>query len=78
MRESGSSKRIETWQIIGALILLITITGLVVWRIRKSSYLAVGWLWFVGSRVVVMHGYCIMLIVCMATDNMSIKQLFLR
>lgn len=43
--------RIDIWQLIGALILMATITGLVLSRIRKSPYLAVGWLWFVGILV---------------------------
>jgi len=41
----------QPWQIIGAIVLLIVITGLVLWRSRKTPYLAVGWFWFVGMLV---------------------------
>jgi tetratricopeptide (TPR) repeat protein len=43
--------RIGIWQITGALILVAVITGLVIWKIRRSPYLAVGWLWFAGTLV---------------------------
>jgi protein O-mannosyl-transferase len=35
----------------GALLLLATITGLVIWQIRRRPYLAVGWFWFLGTLV---------------------------
>ena len=44
-------EQIDTWPIIGALLLLATITGLALWRIRKSPYLIAGWLWFAGILV---------------------------
>ena len=40
--------------VIGAGLALLIITGLVVWRLRanpKQDYLAVGWLWFLGTLV---------------------------
>jgi tetratricopeptide (TPR) repeat protein len=40
---------LPSWQIVVALLLLITITVLVVWRARRQPYLIVGWLWFVGT-----------------------------
>ena len=40
-----------TWQILGAVFLLITVTSIVLWRARKSPYLALGWLWYAGTLV---------------------------
>ena len=34
--------------VLGAGALLAAITGVVIWRMRKEPYLAVGWIWFVG------------------------------
>lgn len=36
---------------MGAGALLLAITALVVWRLRRSPWLAVGWLWFLGMLV---------------------------
>lgn len=36
---------------LGATALLLAITALVVWRIRRSPFLAVGWFWFLGMLV---------------------------
>jgi len=45
----GSS--IATWQVFAALLFLLAITGLVTAEWRRRRYLAVGWLWFVGTLV---------------------------
>ncbi len=39
------------WQAIGAFLLLLLITALVLLRLRRSPWLAVGWFWFVGTLV---------------------------
>ena len=45
---------IPMWQVIGALILLLGITLLVFWALKRRPYLAVGWLWYLGTLVPVM------------------------
>ena len=42
---------IPPWQAIAAAALLAAITALALWRVRRSPWLAVGWLWFVGMLV---------------------------
>jgi protein O-mannosyl-transferase len=44
------SKLFPAWQVAAASALLVAITVLVL-RARRQSYLAVGWLWFLGSLV---------------------------
>jgi len=39
------------WQATGATLLLLAVTGGAVWYIRRLPYLAVGWLWYVGTLV---------------------------
>jgi Flp pilus assembly protein TadD len=39
------------WEVLGAVLLLIAITSTVVWRAERLPYLAVGWLWYVGTLV---------------------------
>jgi tetratricopeptide (TPR) repeat protein len=39
------------WQVLGAVLLLIAITVLVIWRIKRFPYLAIGWLWYLGTLV---------------------------
>jgi tetratricopeptide (TPR) repeat protein len=39
------------WQVIGAVLLLITVSILVIWAARKFPYLTIGWLWYVGTLV---------------------------
>jgi protein O-mannosyl-transferase len=39
------------WQVVGAAILVLVISALVIWLARQRPYLAVGWLWFVGMLV---------------------------
>jgi Flp pilus assembly protein TadD len=44
----------QTWtiaQAAGAGALLLAVTGLVFWRVRRQPYLAVGWFWFLGTLV---------------------------
>jgi len=40
-----------TWQVLGSALLLIAITTAVFWIIKKSPYLAIGWLWYIGTLV---------------------------
>jgi len=42
---------LPVWQVVGALVLLVTITGVVVWGRRRAPYLVVGWLWYLGTLV---------------------------
>src|SRR5947207_2596243 len=42
---------IPAWQIIGAALLLIAITGFCFFQRRSRPYLIVGWLWFLGTLV---------------------------
>lgn len=39
------------WQVLGSVSLLIVITLVVIWRVKKSPYLATGWLWYIGALV---------------------------
>jgi tetratricopeptide (TPR) repeat protein len=39
------------WQVLGAVFLLAAATVLALWRIKRFPYLAVGWLWYVGTLV---------------------------
>jgi len=39
------------WQIIMAALLLVGITTVVIWSARQRPYLAVGWLWYIGTLV---------------------------
>jgi tetratricopeptide (TPR) repeat protein len=36
------------WQAVASALLLVGLTGAVLWRLRREPYLAVGWLWFLG------------------------------
>jgi tetratricopeptide (TPR) repeat protein len=38
-------------QLASAAALLLCITGFVIWKIRSAPYLAVGWLWYLGTLV---------------------------
>jgi protein O-mannosyl-transferase len=42
---------IPAWKTAGAVLLLALVTALAVWRARKSPWLLVGWLWFLGTLV---------------------------
>jgi tetratricopeptide (TPR) repeat protein len=39
------------WQVFGSVLLLIAITLVVIWRVKRSPYLATGWLWYAGTLV---------------------------
>ena len=39
------------WQVLGSVFLLIVITLIVIWRAKRSPYLATGWLWYIGTLV---------------------------
>jgi protein O-mannosyl-transferase len=39
------------WQVLGSIFLLIAITLVVIWRAKRSPYLASGWLWYLGTLV---------------------------
>jgi tetratricopeptide (TPR) repeat protein len=38
-----------SWQVLGSVFLLIAITLVVIWRVKKYPYLATGWLWYAGT-----------------------------
>ncbi|MGA1868191.1 MAG: tetratricopeptide repeat protein [bacterium] len=39
------------WQVIGACLLLISISSLMIIAMKRHPYLAVGWLWYIGTLV---------------------------
>ncbi len=39
------------WQVLGSVFILIAITLVVIWRVKRSPYLATGWLWYLGTLV---------------------------
>ena len=39
------------WQVLGAVLLLVAVTFMVIWRAKRFPYLATGWLWYVGTLV---------------------------
>jgi len=41
---------LAAWQVLAAFVVLLAISGLVVWK-RDHRYLLVGWLWFLGTLV---------------------------
>jgi tetratricopeptide (TPR) repeat protein len=45
------AKLMIPWQVLGSILLLIAITLVVIWRVKKFPYLAVGWLWYIGTLV---------------------------
>ncbi|PKN66575.1 MAG: hypothetical protein CVU52_10655 [Deltaproteobacteria bacterium HGW-Deltaproteobacteria-10] len=40
-----------SWQAIGAMLLVIAITAVVIWKFRQFPYLVTGWFWYVGTLV---------------------------
>ena len=40
-----------TWQLLGAGLLMLSMTAVAVWRIRRDPYLIVGWFWYLGTLV---------------------------
>jgi tetratricopeptide (TPR) repeat protein len=45
---------VPAWQVIGSLLLLICISAIVIWLMRKKPYLITGWLWYTGTLVPVL------------------------
>ena len=39
------------WKVIAAGVLMVAITALVIWQLRRRPYLAVGWFWYLGTLV---------------------------
>jgi tetratricopeptide (TPR) repeat protein len=39
------------WQVLWSVLLLIAITSVVIWMVKRSPYLATGWLWYAGTLV---------------------------
>jgi tetratricopeptide (TPR) repeat protein len=44
-------KNFEIWQMAGSLLLLVAVTLLTVYLLKKIPYLAVGWFWYLGTLV---------------------------
>ena len=44
-------KELIPWQVLGSVLMLITITVVVFRLLKKAPYLATGWLWFLGTLV---------------------------
>jgi tetratricopeptide (TPR) repeat protein len=42
---------IPVWQTMGALVLLLCVSVLLMWVLRSKRYLTVGWLWFIGTSI---------------------------
>jgi len=42
---------IPLWHLGLAAAVLLSVTGLVIWGVRRSKYLAVGWLWYLGTLI---------------------------
>jgi protein O-mannosyl-transferase len=40
-----------SWQIVGAGLLLVSVSIIVVWCVRRRPYYLVGWLWFLGTLI---------------------------
>ena len=45
------SESVPVWQVAGAGLALMCLTILIMWTARKRPYLAVGWLWYLGTLV---------------------------
>jgi tetratricopeptide (TPR) repeat protein len=39
------------WKVLCSTLLLVFITGVVIWRMDREPYLVVGWLWYIGTLV---------------------------
>ncbi len=39
------------WQVLGSVFLLIAITLIIIWRVKKCPYLTTGWFWYVGTLI---------------------------
>ncbi len=44
-------QNLQTWQAVGAALFLFFLTAVIIWKMRRHSYLAVGWLWYLGTLV---------------------------
>lgn len=44
-------RAIFSWPVMASLVCICLITALAVWQIKKRSYLAVGWFWYLGTLV---------------------------
>lgn len=42
---------IVAWKMIGALVIIVAITALVLWQSRRRPYLVFGWFWYLGTLV---------------------------
>ena len=42
---------LPAWQVAGSALLLACVTAAVIWKLRQRPYLAVGWLWYLGTLV---------------------------
>jgi tetratricopeptide (TPR) repeat protein len=42
---------LSTWYIAASALLLVSITAVVIWKIRRCPYLVFGWLWYLGTLV---------------------------
>jgi len=42
---------LPAWQVYGAVLLMMAATIMVIWKARRSPYLAMGWLWFAGTLI---------------------------
>ncbi len=45
------SRHWATSQVVGSVVILITVTVLAIWLARRRKYFLVGWLWFLGTLV---------------------------
>lgn len=45
------SRVVILWQAFGAALILIAVTLVVTWKIKKYPYLATGWFWYLGTLV---------------------------
>jgi len=44
-------RNLPAWQVAGSALLLVCVTAAVIWKLRQWPYLAVGWLWYLGTLV---------------------------
>lgn len=44
-------REIPAWKVAGSVVLLALLTGFALWRARRSPWLLLGWLWFLGTLV---------------------------
>jgi Tfp pilus assembly protein PilF len=45
------TKLLILWQVLGSVLLLIAITAAIVRMVKRIPYLAVGWMWYIGTLV---------------------------